>query len=99
MVVITLGEVTFSPTSMAAVANMAPAARIGRYMGFFGLTEALGWSLGPFIGGLLFDALHPLPIAMWGIIAAIGVTAAAGFAFTFRTALKPPASPADPAIG
>jgi len=84
MVIITLGEVTFSPTSMAAVANMAPEVRIGRYMGFFGLTEALGWSLGPFIGGVLFDVLSPIPVALWGIIAALSVTAAAGFAFTFR---------------
>lgn len=85
MVIITLGEVTFSPTSMAAVANMAPEQRIGRYMGLFGLTEALGWSLGPFIGGLLFDALYTVPLVLWGIIAAIGVAAAAGFATTTRS--------------
>jgi len=84
MVIITLGEVTFSPTSMAAVANMAPADRIGRYMGLFGLTEALGWSLGPFVGGVLFDALDTSPAALWGIIAAIGMVAAAGFAATTR---------------
>ena len=82
MIVITLGEVTFSPVSMAAVANMAPAARMGRYMGFFGLTEALGWSLGPFIGGVLYDRLVHAPVALWGIIAAIGVTAAMGFMLT-----------------
>ena len=82
MVIITLGEVTFSPTSMAAVANMAPAARVGRYMGFFGLTEALGWSLGPFIGGVLFDRLTGQPVALWAIIAAIGVIAAIGFMLT-----------------
>ena len=82
MVIITLGEVTFSPTSMAAVANMAPAARVGRYMGFFGLTEALGWSLGPFIGGVLFDRLAHLPELLWSISAAIGVMAALGFMLT-----------------
>jgi MFS family permease len=82
MVVITLGEVTFSPTSMAAVANMAPTARVGRYMGFFGLTEALGWSLGPYVGGRLFDVLSSRPLRLWGIIAAIGIVAAVGFAMT-----------------
>lgn len=82
MIVITLGEVTFSPVSMAAVANMTPAARMGRYMGFFGLTEALGWSLGPFIGGVLYDRLVHAPVVLWGIIAAIGVTAAMGFMLT-----------------
>jgi MFS family permease len=84
MIVITLGEVTFSPTSMAAVANMAPEQRVGRYMGLFGLTEALGWSLGPFVGGILFDVLYTTPVALWGIIAAIGVTAAVGFGTTTR---------------
>jgi len=93
MVIITLGEVTFSPTSMAAVANMAPEDRIGRYMGFFGLTEALGWSLGPFVGGLLFDALQASPIQLWGIIAVIGVTAAVGFLATFRSAPRARAAP------
>ena len=82
MVIITLGEVTFSPTSMAAVANMAPAARVGRYMGFFGLTEALGWSLGPFIGGILYDRLAHVPVLLWSIIAVIGVIAALGFMVT-----------------
>ncbi|MEE8593769.1 MAG: MFS transporter [Candidatus Bipolaricaulota bacterium] len=82
MVIITLGEVTFSPTSMAAVANMAPAVRVGRYMGFFGLTEALGWSLGPFIGGMLYDRLAHAPVSLWSIIALIGVIAALGFMLT-----------------
>jgi len=84
MVLITLGEVTFSPTSMAAVANMAHKEKIGRYMGFFGLTEALGWSLGPFVGGILFDSLYGTPGVLWGIIAGIGVLAAVGFATTTR---------------
>jgi len=79
MLLITVGEVIFSPTSMAAVANMAPARRVGRYMGFYGLAEALGWSLGPFLGGVLFDHLAQQPVLLWGIIAGIGVLAAVGF--------------------
>lgn len=85
MILITLGEVTFSPVSMAAVATMAPAARVGRYMGFFGLTEALGWSLGPFLGGVLYDRLAELPVVLWGMIALIGVIAAGGYMATQRT--------------
>ena len=89
MIVITLGEVVFSPTSTAAVANMAPARRIGRYMGLFGLSEALGWSLGPFVGGILFDAWSATPIALWGTIAAIGIVAAMGFGATTRVGRGP----------
>ena len=82
MIVITLGEVTFSPVSMAAIANMAPAARVGRYMGFFGLTEALGWSLGPFLGGVLYDRLADSPVVLWGIVALVGILAAVGYMLT-----------------
>ena len=99
MVIITWGEVTFSPTSMAAVANMAPAARVGRYMGFFGLTEALGWSLGPTLGGVLFDRLVGTPTVMWGIIAALGLIAASGFWMTFRDSRQEPDSLESPGGG
>jgi len=79
MVVITLGEVIFSPSATTGVADMAPQGKMGRYMGFFGLTESLGWSAGPFIGGLLLDAYATTPLALWGAIAGIGVVAALGF--------------------
>jgi len=79
MFLITLGEVVFSPSAMTSVAGMAPEGRMGRYMGFFGLTEALGWSAGPFIGGLLLDAYATTPLALWGPIAGIGVVAGLGF--------------------
>ncbi|MCK5828278.1 MFS transporter [Candidatus Bipolaricaulota bacterium] len=87
MIMITLGEVTFSPVSMAAVANMAPAARVGRYMGFFGLTEALGWSVGPFLGGVLYDRLADSPVILWGIVALVGVAAAIGYMVTQQKTL------------
>jgi len=84
MVVITLGEVVFSPTATTAVANMAPEGRMGRYMGFYGLAEALGWSGGPFIGGFLLDAYGTTPVLLWGAIAGIGLIAAVGFHVTWR---------------
>lgn len=84
MVVITFGEVLFSPSATTAVANMAPPRRTGRYMGFFGLAEASGWSTGPFIGGFLYDAYAGTPLALWGAIAGIGLAAALGFELTLR---------------
>lgn len=82
MIVITTGEVLFSPSATTAVANMSPPDRTGRYMGFFGLAESLGWSAGPFIGGFLFDAFAHTPMILWGSIAGLGLIAAAGFAVT-----------------
>ncbi len=82
MVVITTGEVLFSPSATTTVADMAPPDRTGRYMGFFGLAESMGWSAGPFIGGFLFDAFAHTPVILWGAIAVLGITAAVGFAVT-----------------
>ncbi|MEA3238714.1 MAG: MFS transporter, partial [Candidatus Bipolaricaulota bacterium] len=84
MTVITLGEVIFAPSATTAVANSAPEGKMGRYMGFFGLAEALGWSAGPFIGGWLIDYLSKKPVLLWGAIAAIAVTAAIGFSYSGR---------------
>ena len=84
MVMITCGEVMFSPSATTAVANMAPPDRTGRYMGFFGLAEASGWSAGPFVGGFLYDAYVRTPVILWGAIAGLGLIAATGFHITGR---------------
>ena len=79
MVVITLGEMLFAPTSSAVVADLAPPARRGRYMGAFGLAESFGWSAGPFLGGILLDLFPDDPRSMWGIISSLSLVAAVGF--------------------
>ncbi|HDI11876.1 MAG TPA: MFS transporter, partial [Candidatus Acetothermia bacterium] len=79
MVVITLGEMLFAPTSSAVVADLAPPARRGRYMGAFGLAESFGWSAGPFLGGILLDLFPEDPRSMWGIISSLSLVAAVGF--------------------
>ncbi len=79
MVVITLGEMLFAPTSSAVVADLAPPARRGRYMGAFGLAESFGWSAGPFLGGILLDLFPDDPRSMWGIISTLSLVAAVGF--------------------
>jgi len=84
MVLITLGEVVFSPSATTAVANSATEGKMGRYMGFFGLAEAFGWSAGPFIGGWLLDYFGKEPLILWGAIAAIAATAAIGFSYSGR---------------
>ncbi len=89
MVVITLGEVIFSPSATTTVANSAQNRKMGRYMGFFGLSEALGWSTGPFVGGWLLDYLAQTPHLLWGAIGTIAAIAGAGFYFTRRTIVKP----------
>ncbi len=79
MVVITLGEVIMSPTTMNFVAKVAPEDRRGRYMGVFGLFSAGGWAMGPALGGLIMDAYVGVPLTMWSLIASMGLVSAGLF--------------------
>lgn len=79
MVVITTGEMSFAPTSLAEVGELSRPAWRGRYMGFYGLSENLGLSIGPLIGGVLIDHFARQPLAIWGGVALIAVIAAVGF--------------------
>lgn len=79
MIVITLGEIIYAPTSLAVVGEIAPQRYIGRYMGVFGLTQILGISISPLIGGILLDLFPSQPLVIWGSIALLGIAAAAGY--------------------
>ncbi len=79
MAIIATGELIVFPSSMNLVANLSPEAERGRYMGTFGLLLASGWSMGPFVGGLLIDTVIDVPVLMWGVISAFGIVAAAGY--------------------
>ncbi len=82
--VVTLGEMVFQPTALVVAADMAPPGRRGAYMGTFGLAEALGWSAGPFLGGVLLDAFPRSPALMWGAITSLAFAAAVGFVLWAR---------------
>jgi MFS family permease len=77
--VITAGEIVFSPSTLAVVGELSSQGRRGRYMGFFGLSETLGISVGPLVGGVLLDAFPTDPRFIWGTIALVAFAAAAGF--------------------
>jgi predicted MFS family arabinose efflux permease len=77
--IITAGEIVFAPTTSAVVGEMATEHWRGRYMAFAGLSETIGFSFGPLIGGVLLDAFPAQPILTWGPIAALAFIAAIGF--------------------
>jgi MFS family permease len=79
MVVITFGEIITSPSSMNLIANLSPENERGRYMGLFGLFTSTGWSLGPFVGGILYDAFRTEPYLLWGGIALFAIASAIGY--------------------
>jgi predicted MFS family arabinose efflux permease len=79
IIIITAGEVAFSPIASAVVAESAPPDKRGRYMGFSALSHTLGFSISPLFGGVLLDIFPSEPRLLWGIISSVGVIAAAGF--------------------
>ena len=79
--VVTSGEICCTPSIMTVVGRLASSNWRGRYMGFLGISETLGMSLGPLMGGLLLDKFPSRPIIIWGIPAILAVCAAIGFSW------------------
>ncbi len=73
IIITTVGEILASPAGMNMVADMSPEAERGRYMGVYGLFNSLAWSLGPFVGGSLYDVLVYDPSMLWSVIGGIAV--------------------------
>jgi MFS family permease len=79
MAVITTGEIIHSPVTLSVIGELAPQDQRGRYMGFFGLSETLGISAGPLVGGLLLDAFPSDMRLVWAPIASLALIAAMGY--------------------
>ena len=63
VVIWTLGEIIGAPVASAYVTELAPPAMRGRYQGAWGMTFAIGYVLGPVLGGALFGVR---PQVLWG---------------------------------
>jgi predicted MFS family arabinose efflux permease len=70
MVLITAGEVVFAPALSDMAAHLGDPRHLGRAFGLFGLMQQLGLSMGPLVGGLLYDHLRGTPLLMWGVLSA-----------------------------
>jgi len=79
VVFITFGEMFVTPSGAALVSRWAPEREKGRYFGVYGLFMSFGRSIGPFYGGILLDHLRDQALLLWGAIAGVALTAAAGF--------------------
>ena len=67
--VLTAGEVIFAPALSDMAAHLGDSRRLGRAFGLFGLMQQLGLSMGPLVGGTLYDHLRHMHFVMWGTIA------------------------------
>jgi len=79
MVIVTLGQVIVAPTSLAVVGEHSPPGMRGRYQGFFGISETMGVSIGPFMGGVLLDIFPQNNLGVWGPIGLCALFAGVGF--------------------
>jgi predicted MFS family arabinose efflux permease len=86
MIVFVIGEMLWVPTSQAIVAGLAPEDVRGAYMGAFGSTSPVAFTLGPFIGLQLRGAYGTN--AAWYFFAAASVVAAASGAAAVRGATQ-----------
>ncbi len=84
VVIVTLGEVITNPPASALASLLSPPEKLGRNMGFFGAARGLGFALGPWIGGMLFDVFETRPLALWGSVACFGLAAAIAFVLLGR---------------
>jgi MFS family permease len=74
VVLITLCEILAAPAQQARVTAFAPAGRMGRYAGAYGLVQGAAQTAGPAAGVLLMDAFSPR--TAWFALAILGFVAA-----------------------
>ena len=77
VIIITVGEMLFFPTSQVLAANFAPEDMRGRYMAVFGLVWAIPATVGPGAAGLILDNYNPN--LLWYIGGILCTVAALGF--------------------
>jgi predicted MFS family arabinose efflux permease len=79
MTLVTSGEIMIAPLSSSIVGEMASPNWRGRYMAFYGLSDAMGMAIGPLIGGMLLDAFPGQPLLVWGPMLVLALASAIGF--------------------
>jgi len=84
MSILTAGEVLFAPALTDLAATLGNPERMGRAFGLFGFVQSLGLSLGPLLGGAVYDGLRTEHLAMWGLFAAGMALVAAAYAVLGR---------------
>jgi len=77
MVIITTGEMVFSPKEQTIIANYAPEDMRGRYMAIASFAWIIPIAIGPLVGGFIMD--HYDPRLLWYLVGLVGLLAAVGF--------------------
>lgn len=84
MIILTIGELIWAPTSIAFVAKVAPIDMRGRYMGVYGVVSGMAWGIGPITSGYLYDNFAP--VSVWYLALLLGMVCALAFGFIGKMA-------------
>jgi len=82
LIFITFGEMFAGPSGNTIASNMAKGNLYGRYQGIYSSISTLGWSLGPFIGGIMMDLIPNIKV-FWLSMSSFGMLAFIGFLFLY----------------
>jgi MFS family permease len=77
MIVLTIGELIWAPTSVSFVARIAPIDMRGRYMGVYGMVNGIAWGLGPIANGYVYD--NVAPVAVWYLVMGLATVCTVAF--------------------
>jgi MFS family permease len=95
MVILTIGELIWAPTSISFVARIAPIDMRGRYMGIYGMVGGIAWGLGPVASGYVYDNIAP--VAVWYLTLGLATVGTVAFLIVgrFANSRDIPAKPPD----
>jgi MFS family permease len=77
MVVLTVGELIWAPTSISYVARIAPIDMRGRYMGVYGIVGGIAWGIGPIASGYVYD--NVAPVSVWYLTLGLAMVCTVAF--------------------
>jgi len=84
MIILTIGELVWAPTSIAFVAKLAPIDMRGRYMGVYGVAGGIAWGIGPITSGYFYD--NVAPVSVWYLALVLGMVCTLAFGFIGKMA-------------
>jgi len=96
MIILTIGELIWAPTSITFVARVAPIDMRGRYMGVYGIVGGMAWGVGPILNGYVYD--NVAPVSVWYVSLTLAMVSTLAFTLMGRMgALSPrPSATGDP---
>lgn len=96
MIILTIGELIWAPTSIAFVAKVAPIDMRGRYMGVYGLVGSIAWGIGPITSGYFYDNIAPVSVWYLALLLGMVCTLAFGFIGKMASLARQPSLAIDP---